>query len=122
MSQITIRMPKDTLAKWLAALRSGDYRQGRRALYDASTDGYCCLGVLQHVMGGNVERYEDWTPKSYPSETWRNRLGVEFRSSRGGTTHNPHLPKLETDAASANDTGHSFAEIADAIEACAEGT
>lgn len=36
-------------AKWLAALRSGDYAQTRNALRDRS--GYCCLGVLCDVVG-----------------------------------------------------------------------
>jgi hypothetical protein len=31
--------------KWVAALRSGAYRQGR-GLLRSSTDEYCCLGVL----------------------------------------------------------------------------
>lgn len=32
-------------AEWTAALRSGEYRQGRRRLVTAD-GGYCCLGVL----------------------------------------------------------------------------
>jgi len=31
--------------EWVAALRSGDYKQGRNRLYDEKTDCYCCLGV-----------------------------------------------------------------------------
>lgn len=32
--------------KWIAALRSGNYKQGTGKLYDSETDAYCCLGVL----------------------------------------------------------------------------
>lgn len=36
-------------AKWIEALRSGDYEQARGTLYDG--EGYCCLGVLCKVAG-----------------------------------------------------------------------
>lgn len=36
-------------AAWLAALRSGQYRQARGALYDPRIDAYCCLGVACEV-------------------------------------------------------------------------
>jgi hypothetical protein len=34
---------------WLQALRSGEFKQGRHALYNSFTDSYCCLGVAQKV-------------------------------------------------------------------------
>lgn len=34
--------------KWITALRSGKYKQGRNQLYNPSTDQYYCLGVLAH--------------------------------------------------------------------------
>lgn len=39
------------IASWVAALRSGDYNQGRRVL--ASLDGsvFCCLGVACEIKG-----------------------------------------------------------------------
>lgn len=44
-----IRMPRSIADPWLAALRSGDYKQGIGKLrYD---DYYCCLGVLNSVAG-----------------------------------------------------------------------
>lgn len=36
-------------AKWVAALRSGDYKQGKNQLCDGAA--YCCLGVLCEVAG-----------------------------------------------------------------------
>ena len=36
---------------WVEALRSGKYKQGRRALYKPYTEAYCCLGVLCKVAG-----------------------------------------------------------------------
>lgn len=32
--------------EWIAALRSGKYKQGKNALHRISSDEWCCLGVL----------------------------------------------------------------------------
>jgi hypothetical protein len=32
--------------KWVAALRSGKYKQGKGVLHDQDKNTYCCLGVL----------------------------------------------------------------------------
>jgi hypothetical protein len=45
----TEKLPPDFKAKWIAALRSGEYEQVRRHL---CLDGkYCCLGVAARVCG-----------------------------------------------------------------------
>lgn len=41
-------MDKELLAKWIAALRSGEYKQTRNRLRDSR--GYCALGVLCDVI------------------------------------------------------------------------
>lgn len=38
--------------KWLKALRSGEYKQGRNLLR-SNTDHYCCLGVLCDILNPN---------------------------------------------------------------------
>lgn len=56
-------MDKDVKKRWVDALRSGEYKQGRGALCyeEESSDGessefyFCCLGVLI-----DVELYGDW--------------------------------------------------------------
>lgn len=49
-------MNKRLKAKWLRALRSGEYAQGNGRLKDGKR--YCCLGVLLAVKGGvEVGRY-----------------------------------------------------------------
>lgn len=51
-----MRLPKKVKAKWLKALRSGDYKQTKHKLYNPKTGGFCCLGVLEHVcMDRKVE-------------------------------------------------------------------
>jgi hypothetical protein len=39
-----------TVAEWKAALRSGEYKQGRRML-QPTENSYCCLGVLAKIQG-----------------------------------------------------------------------
>jgi hypothetical protein len=116
----TIRMPKALLDKWLAALRSGEFKQCDGRLAD--NGGFCCLGVLQCVADGDVERSEyGGVAHHYPSEHWLHVHSVQFLTENGMDTWTPHLPALEKCASDANDDGKTFAEIADAIEACAEG-
>lgn len=38
----------DEIKKWVAALRSGEYKQTKKTLQDEF--GYCCLGVACHVL------------------------------------------------------------------------
>ena len=40
--------------KWVAALRSGKYKQGQFALKDAHNT-YCCLGVLHEIADGSFD-------------------------------------------------------------------
>ena len=39
-------MNQDVKQKWIAALRSGDYKQTREQLRRNGENSYCCLGVL----------------------------------------------------------------------------
>lgn len=43
--------PKELGEKWIAALRSGQYKQYQGRLYNKETCGYCVLGVLGETMG-----------------------------------------------------------------------
>ena len=57
---------KEKLAKWVAALRGGKYRQTKGVLHE-TPDRFCCLGVLcdihgtgrwvEHKDGGTVKRF-----------------------------------------------------------------
>lgn len=50
---------QENRAKWVAALRSGEYVQGADTLYNVSKQQHCCLGVLCDV-------YEKTTGKVLP--------------------------------------------------------
>lgn len=122
--KITIRMPKEKLKLWLAALRlpANQKLQGAGALFNKHPDisekgGYCCLGVLQCVVsGGKVEA------GGFPSDSWKDSEGIEFFDRGGWTADAPYFPSFRCTADVANDSrGKSFKQIANAIESCAVG-
>lgn len=122
-----IRMPQWMKDKWVKALRSGEYEQGRNILKD--THGrYCCLGVLQQVVDGDVERYADMSrsdfgrPLPTPSEEWCTAKGITGDASliRAGLGWIPEGSRLSL--MTLNDHGlHKFNQIADIIEKGVEG-
>lgn len=94
--------------RWLDALRSGKYKQGRHFLRN-NADEFCCLGVLCDIYdpnkwkkreGDNAYIYDDNSISSLPSYL-RKELGKAF----------------QRDLIYFNDTDSlSFLEIADWIE------
>lgn len=92
-------MKADLKAKWIKALRSGRYKQGKAELHPTE-DTYCCLGVLCKVARIEKSRWEGcgglW-------DSLNSELGVSCaRESR--------LTKM-------NDSdGWSFKQIADWLE------
>ena len=115
VSEVTIKMPRESLDKWLAALRSGEYQQSRGCM--RGNTGYCCLGVLQECLTGTVEELP------VPSREWLHANKITFLGSTVWDGKDPYLPSIDQTAASANDSReYSFSDIADAIEQCAEGT
>lgn len=57
------KLSKSLKKRWVAALRSGKYRQIKGYLYgrehDATRRGYCCMGVLALTMGLPKKEFED---------------------------------------------------------------
>ena len=43
---MSIELTYDIEREWVAALRSGEYKQATGSLYRESEDAFCCLGVL----------------------------------------------------------------------------
>lgn len=93
-------MDAEMKAKWVAALRSGEYKQVRMVL--RSEDGFCCLGVLNEACG---------LPQTYhPTTTC---FGDRRPNAPWGFDDNVSL-KLQW----MNDReGKTFSEIADWVEA-----
>ena len=123
----TIRMPKESWDKWEAALLSGEYKQGREALYDKETGGYCCLGVLQHCLAGEVETNARGNPFIMPSLKWLEERGISFRgeslsdSLGGGLSYLSQAPTVKVLSnryrfvSDLNDDGVPFSEIVEAM-------
>lgn len=116
---------KELRQKWLNALRSGRYQQGRRHL---RKDGrYCCLGVLCDVSGVGKWRYnERFSCFSYGGDTPYNnatatvpelvREAVGLRDEGGGAG-NAVGSKVYSGLIWLNDNRElSFEEIADILE------
>lgn len=131
MNTKTFRIKKEDLDKWLTALRSGEYKQGYGSLQDQN-GGYCCLGVLQMALDGEVERTSRFVPGNYkpanacPSAAWAAQKGIYDLSDSAAesvlrfSAFNPIIMH-NLRAAPANDCRqYNFCQIADMIEASAE--
>ena len=93
-------MEKELRDRWVAALRSGEYKQGKSAL---RRDGkYCCLGVLREIIHPGCHASK-WNKGQYLST-------VALRSVRFGE-------RIQITLGEMNDHGSTFSEIADYIEA-----
>jgi hypothetical protein len=98
--------------KWLAALRSGEFEQGKRRLRTHDGSHYCCLGVACQIseLGSYTDcAYivnKDPRPYELPKEvqTW---LGLKTPNGAFG---------VDQSLAKMNDDGISFSHIADYIE------
>jgi len=66
--------------EWIAALRSGKYKQGRNSL--KSEDGYCCLGVAVDVAGYGDRISSHGNNNLYGFDAVEQKFG--FRDSDGG--------------------------------------
>jgi hypothetical protein len=110
-------MKAEIKQKWLEALRSGNYKQGTGELCISYTSGrfeHCCLGVLAEVCG--IDR-----SKLFNSDHLERIGHPEILGAWGLGHYNSGDPDTHTNEqrklAAMNDTGKSFAEIADWIEA-----
>jgi hypothetical protein len=96
--------------KWLSALRSGEYQQGR--CYLRTNSGFCCLGVLCDLYGKehNVEWELVGAGTYYEFQDEPELLPLSVAEWAGVDRHRSlTLGEL-------NDTGSTFNEIADLIE------
>lgn len=114
-----IRMPKELADKWLAALRSGEYKQAKEVLYDEETNGYCCLGVLQKCISGEIVLDPSG---ELPYRDWLDSHGIIFIDMFTNNSLNPYIEKTKSYISTENDNGKSFDKIADLIESELEYT
>lgn len=90
-------------ARWIAALRSGEFKQGEGRLCSRGPrPSYCCLGVARKIDGVEGCYQGDWGSEYYPPKKALDKWGLPYSSA--------------AELARMNDGGKSFAEIADYIE------
>jgi len=119
-------MNPEVKAKWLEALRSGEYNQTKRTLRDSH--GYCCLGVLCEVYKEEHPEAE-WVRDDISTKNGEMLFKSGEYSRKGVPTQqvldwanltdaNPEVKYNNADisVAELNDNGKSFLEIADIIE------
>ena len=103
-------------ARWIAALRSGEYRQGRRLLR-ASDGSYCCLGVLCEVAGLRRDGEMFVFPGALGTSADPSRhKAMIFGSLRAAVTDFTEPADRAKELIEMNDCGHTFAEIANWID------
>lgn len=131
---------KEFLIKWIAALRSGEYQQGREYLYrdeKNNRDAYCCLGVgarLCDIPTDDLEKEsflrpalqgEYALPEYLTDRKWETIFAtLNDGSYAGKTTFNKYAYNFfksnrigeQVDPDRIKVRSHSFEEIADIIE------
>jgi hypothetical protein len=103
-------MKEDVKDKWVAALRSGNYKQTRGAL--KKDGGHCCLGVLCEVLGHIAE----WNGYKYSYNGSKSVLETYIQEEAGMKTPLGSWADNKRSLIELNDDGKSFDEIADIIE------
>lgn len=101
-------MPQEIKTKWIEALRSGEYKQGKKSLKNEN-GAYCCLGVLQMCVQGEVTMESEGVPADMPSRSFYKTLDPEFDTKTS-------VPGLAFELAERNDEGYTFEYLADIIE------
>lgn len=90
-------MNEELKKRWVEALRSGRYPQGKGLLRDVNGN-YCCLGVLEEIREKNIDPFATM-PDQHDLVA---NVGLEWN--------------MAVSLAEQNDDGIPFDEIADSIE------
>lgn len=133
----TKKLPKEFKNKWIAALRSGEYIQGKEFLMSSNSidrefdeDGneifvdtpdiqykFCCIGVAGFICGiPKLRLFKN--PIFASSEDWsKEELETIPELLRGGCLREiSDYNEIVDDLTQMNDSGKTFQEIADYIE------
>lgn len=106
--------------KWVEALRSGEFSQTRGCLRDG--EGHCCLGVACELFVPESEKDTSQSLTYYMNAG--GKLPDAVMQALGLRTHGGNFQNWlgrSTSLAERNDSGATFEEIADIIEAEPEG-
>jgi hypothetical protein len=107
----TQKLDPEFKAQWIAALRSGEYKQGHCKMYNPTDSSYCCLGVAYQLGTGSIP-----PEYGYIRVQWPGFPSILLR----GDSNEPNADIAVTLAAMNDGFDHSrihnFSEIADWIE------
>lgn len=122
------KMDPTIKARWVAALRSGDYEQGHGRLHTRGpkdTSMFCCLGVLcdlatQDNIVSEVIELSTWDDVAViydDDESWLPTSVVEWSGvdHQGTFAEGNHIHEFST-LAELNDSGATFEHLATIIE------
>lgn len=99
-------MDNELKSQWVAALRSGKYKQTQGTLKDST--GFCCLGVLREIAGHDALPEAD--DEFLLDKESALSIGIEYGMQKTLSHMNDGFEPKEIKK-------HTFAEIADYIEA-----
>lgn len=105
-------MDAEIKAKWIEALRSGTYRQGRGKLRSID-DEFCCLGVLCDLVAPKSWALDD---DAYAMHGERGALRQSITELTGGLGGAQESILIEMNDGGRDQPRRSFSEIADYIE------
>jgi hypothetical protein len=104
-----MNIPIKQLKKWIAALDSGEYKQGKFKLQHK--DKYCCFGVGCMVIVPKTKRYM-YGSRLYGTHADCQPFAPEWLKQINGNFQN----KTGTFLTDLNDQGYTFSEIATLLE------
>ena len=65
--------------KWVDALRSGDYKQGRKTLHNTNEDTFCPLGVACDIFAKENPTRGRWSGGDFLTSCQSNRSGLPLQ-------------------------------------------
>lgn len=116
----TQKLNPEFKAKFLAALRSGEYKQGKHTMYDASTDSLCCLAVAGVVCGIPKEEFKGIQILNLEYDAYAGEQEAAVKAIAVGYPEilvRKSIGSIAVMLAQKNDEGQSFTQIADWIDA-----
>jgi hypothetical protein len=109
-------MNQEIKKRWVSALKSGDYKQGKSELRP-TVDSFCCLGVLCDLYLNDTKNEWNSTSSSYHPYGIYDEYTDSYEYEILPIELEKRSPDVENkDLIVLNDSGYNFNDIADLIE------